>query len=150
MSTNHTDNLGLSQWLATDEFKREDFNADNAAIDAAVAQLLDSMPKVIVGSYVGTGTYGRTNPNILTFEAQPKLVLIQQKDNTNNYYCCFSLIIWGTPRIPMVTANASQNAYSLYASYEGNTVSWYDGDSGADSSRQLNLSEHTYSYLAIC
>ena len=39
MSTNHTTNYGLCQWLATDQVQRTDFNADNAKIDAALADL---------------------------------------------------------------------------------------------------------------
>lgn len=35
-STNKTANLGLNQWVLTDPFNMADFNADNAAIDAAV------------------------------------------------------------------------------------------------------------------
>ena len=34
-STNKTANLHLNQWVATDPVLREDFNADNAALDAA-------------------------------------------------------------------------------------------------------------------
>ena len=39
MSTNHTTNYGLCQWLATDQVLRTDFNADNAKIDTALAEL---------------------------------------------------------------------------------------------------------------
>ena len=35
-STNKTSNLALNQWVLTDPFNMADFNADNAAIDAAV------------------------------------------------------------------------------------------------------------------
>jgi len=37
-STNKTANLGLNQWEDTDPVAREDFNADNAAIDTAVGR----------------------------------------------------------------------------------------------------------------
>ena len=36
MSTNHTTNYGLCQWLATDQVQRTDFNQDNAKIDTAL------------------------------------------------------------------------------------------------------------------
>ena len=36
MSTNHTRNYNLCQWEASDQVLREDFNADNAKIDAAL------------------------------------------------------------------------------------------------------------------
>lgn len=45
-STNKTPNFGLNQWLGTDTFARTDFNADNLAIDSALAHLSDGL-KVI-------------------------------------------------------------------------------------------------------
>ena len=39
MAANHTPNYSLSQWEASDQVKRIDFNADNAKIDAALAAL---------------------------------------------------------------------------------------------------------------
>ena len=39
MSTKHTSNYALSQWEASDPVIRVDFNADNAKIDAALADL---------------------------------------------------------------------------------------------------------------
>lgn len=39
-STNKTANLHLNQWAASDPVLREDFNADNAALDAAFGNLL--------------------------------------------------------------------------------------------------------------
>lgn len=41
-STNKTANLHLNQWTADDPVLREDFNADNAAIDAAFSNMLYS------------------------------------------------------------------------------------------------------------
>lgn len=39
-STNKTANLHLNQWVATDPVLREDFNADNAAVDTAFGNIL--------------------------------------------------------------------------------------------------------------
>jgi len=39
MSTNHTENYSLCQWEAEDQVLRTDFNADNAKIDAELAEL---------------------------------------------------------------------------------------------------------------
>ena len=43
MSTNHTTNYGLCQWLATDQVLRTDFNQDNAKIDTALKSLSDQV-----------------------------------------------------------------------------------------------------------
>lgn len=39
---------------------------------------LDSSVKIETGSYVGTGTYGSSNPNSLTFGFQPKMIMFNQ------------------------------------------------------------------------
>ncbi len=41
MASKHTPNYGLSQWEASDQFSRLDFNADNAKLDAALKGLSD-------------------------------------------------------------------------------------------------------------
>ena len=38
MATNQTTNYQLNQWEPTDQVLRTDFNADNAKLDAALAQ----------------------------------------------------------------------------------------------------------------
>ena len=53
MASNHTTNLKLNQWAASDAILRADFNNDNAKIDAAYKEL---MGEVTVGRvYVGSG-----------------------------------------------------------------------------------------------
>ena len=46
MASGQTTNFGLNQWAAEDKVLREDFNADNAKIDAA----LKTIPKIATGS----------------------------------------------------------------------------------------------------
>ncbi len=43
MSTNYTENFDLCQWEPTDPVLRTDFNADNAKIEAALADIEDRM-----------------------------------------------------------------------------------------------------------
>ena len=52
MASGQTSNYGLNQWAAEDPVLREDFNQDNAKIDAA----LEATPKFAVGSYAGNGS----------------------------------------------------------------------------------------------
>ena len=42
MASNYTENYGLCQWEATDNFVRTEFNQDNAKIDAALKALEDT------------------------------------------------------------------------------------------------------------
>ena len=43
MSTNKTANYHLCQWVGTDDFRRDDFNADNLKIDYAIKSVADGM-----------------------------------------------------------------------------------------------------------
>lgn len=52
-----TENFNLNQWEPSDLIRPEDFNADNAILDAALADL--SAERIYVGSYVGDGTSNR-------------------------------------------------------------------------------------------
>lgn len=68
MASNQTSNYGLSQWEATDQVQRTEFNADNAKIDAALAKTCQ--PYII--SYTGDGNQTRT----MEFPGKPLFVLI--------------------------------------------------------------------------
>ena len=102
MSTNHTPNYQLNQWERTDKVIMEDFNADNAIIDAALAKKADQSAlrslqasvnakaedsalaalqslvnkkgncRIEMGSYVGDGT----DYTSITTSFPPKVVLI--------------------------------------------------------------------------
>ena len=69
MATNHTENYELSQWLATGQVQRTDFNADNANIDAA---LMLRNCCTYQTTYIGDGNQTRTH----VFPRKPVLVLI--------------------------------------------------------------------------
>lgn len=43
MASNHTQNYGLNQWISTDKVLCAEFNADNAAIDTALAENRDAI-----------------------------------------------------------------------------------------------------------
>lgn len=115
--------------------------------------------KIATGSYTGTGTYGSSNPNSLTFAFAPKLVfmfkdklpLYMNVDTTEAHP------VYGTT-IGMTTAYSkslfniygrrSGDDYYLYAkkSIDGKTLSWYQ-EAGAK--YQMNDSDVTFNYIAI-
>ena len=94
MPSNQTTNYQLSQWSKSDQVKMEDFNADNAKIDAALAQKADASAlaalttlvgtplKLAAGSYVGDGAESRTIPLPFT----PKAVYV-----CTDYGCTFAV-----------------------------------------------------------
>lgn len=43
MATDHTTRHNLNQWIAADPVLREDFNADNAKIEAALIELRNTV-----------------------------------------------------------------------------------------------------------
>ena len=75
-----TANYGLNQWEKTDRIQMEDFNADNAKIEAAIlaaitaataandaATAAQNTAHVATGSYTGNGEANRVIPLPFTF-----------------------------------------------------------------------------------
>ena len=112
-------------------------------------------PKIVTGSYVGTGKYGSSNPNSLTFDFEPKFIMISSIER-NEYFSifpCFSLpenypsnVGYGWSGLWNGTLTAMDDNY---AKLVDNTLSWYYKGSSSASIRQLNSSDTTYTYLAI-
>ena len=98
-----------------------------------------SAPRVQFGSYVGTGEAGSAHAITLTFEFEPKAVLIVSTGRPE-----FGLLIrpgWSLG----VSGAGMTNAASV--TWDGNSVSWYHGSSEG---MMLNSLRTTYYYLAIC
>lgn len=100
---------------------------------------LGDKARVQVVSYVGTGTYGSSNPNSLTFDFAPKVVLL--KERAGKYFA--PLVSDATSNLSISTASA---ASILSCAWNNKTVSWY-ADSG--SLKQLNDSGAKYIAIAI-
>ena len=102
--------------------------------------------RVQVVSYVGTGTYGESNPNSLTFDFVPKLISV------SGYYKSNSLL-YGMFLYPQTGYGITlQPSYSgggffgrITCKTSGKTVSWYADEAGY----QLNLAGVTYTAVAI-
>lgn len=107
-----------------------------------------TMPRLETGHYTGTGTYGASNPNSLTFEFPLKAVFIYvpgtSGGNQANYDPSPFLMIPGVTK--MVTYGYGGNSSTTVTVEWGtNSVAWY----GATASIQLNDSAITYHYLAL-
>lgn len=88
MASNYTEHYGLCQWEATDQVLREEFNQDNAKIDAALAENTAAITALTVQlatkgncsietfTYMGNGTYGAENPTIINFSGIPTLYVV--------------------------------------------------------------------------
>lgn len=93
---------------------------------------------VQVVSYVGTGTYGSSNPNSLTFDFVPKIVVIQSPNESTNIEACIALN--GSTLVVTYPANGYVSTFS----WNKKTVSWYN-----QSGYQLNNSGEKYYAVAI-
>ena len=113
--------------------------------------------KIATGSYVGTGKYGSSNPNSLTFEFPPKLLFITQYNGNGNFYGANSIdgnpmdcsILTTSYTAGLVFSNVSNSdGLSGYAkkTEDGKAITWYHSGN-ADS--QANYAQYTYYYFAI-
>ena len=94
---------------------------------------------VQVLSYVGTGTYGSSNPNSLTFDFAPKLVIIRQEDKD---YAKFDWIIG------MTSVGVHWDGhYTCFVAIDGKKLSFYNP---AGSLYQMNENGQKYYAIAIC
>lgn len=99
---------------------------------------LGDKARVQVVSYVGTGTYGESNPNSLTFDFVPKIVVIQSPDENTNLESCIALN--GSKSV----VTHPGRGYGSEFSWNKKTVSWYSPDG-----YQLNDSGQKYYAIAI-
>ena len=76
-----TENLKLNVWEKSDPILVGDFNEDNRKIDAAVGQIMAHAGncKIVTGTYVGDGKYGRDNPTSITFTGKTAAGLHRQR-----------------------------------------------------------------------
>ena len=132
-----TTNYQLNQWDPTDRVLRTDFNSDNQKIDAAIAEAAKGNCRIVTGTYTGTGKYGPSNRNTLTFDGKPLLVIIQ---NT------FSITAVSSTPVAPVLQDGGNQYYSLSFTWTDNSVSWYNETTAE---RQLNVSGRTYYYVAL-
>ena len=140
-----TQNYNLCQWEAEDRILRSDFNADNQKIDAALAAAGNC--HIVTGSYVGTGPWGSEHPNTLTFDFEPKALVI-----LGGYT---SLAVFIKPYDRAYTrGQTGDGADIVRTTWTVNSVSWYADISNANlastaTQNQMNRDNVPYTYFAI-
>lgn len=111
---------------------------------------LGDKARVQVLSYVGTGTYGSSNPNSLTFDFVPKLLLINSDDKSAYYICLtlFGTMLTGTYEAYSFFDASGNMGYpdSSYARKNGKNIQWY---SLRNAYVQANGSGLKYTAIAI-
>lgn len=141
MSTNYTEHLGLTLWEANDPVLRTEFNANNQKLDT----VLSAMPRIAVGSYVGTGDSGAATPNTLTFDFTPMMVVIAV--DSLNAVDPGTVMIRGQSGVPgFGYLPSSTYSMQIHVDWKNNGLSWYNDN---DHYNQLNAFGCTYCYFAI-
>ncbi len=129
--------------------RREDFNSDNAIIDAALAEHAEQLNALAAASpkhgncqiytvdYTGTGVCGEENPNRLTFPQKPLWVTIFTPEGRVFFNIFPNDISYGY--------STSNRDFKVYITWKGNTVSWYANDVSV----QMNYNKRTYHVIAF-
>lgn len=125
-------------------------------IDSANANA-NTKARIATGSYTGTGTYGSSNPNSLTFDFVPKFIwLYGQMHNERwghlNYNLGYCTVVATDTLTTDFVGNrgfyqvGDYNTMYAKKSADGKNVQWYVTQNAAG---QYNASGYTYYYLAI-
>lgn len=100
--------------------------------------------RIATGSYTGTGTYGASHPNSLTFGFEPKMVFIgAERQSSAN--CAFVF----NGQTTFSRTNSGGGGDSADCSFSGNTFTWYSTSSSWGSAAQMNSANVEYLYFAI-
>lgn len=172
MASNHTEHYGLNQWERTDKVIMEDFNEDNAKIDAAIKAEADARAAELAAQ-----------AGALEAEVQARTALASSLTSSvakagNCQICTSSYTGTGTygadvskkftfpykPMLVFVTSEGGTNihmlqgqtttsyptssppAYIIRVTWSGNSVSWY----GNHVHSQMNDEGATYYVVALC
>ena len=135
-----TTNYQLNQWAKSDRVLMEDFNSDNAKIDAALA----AGAKIATGSYTGTGEYGSSHPNTLTFDFEPKVIFFYYGPDHDR-----GIIMFVRGRTEEFVTGGGRSYTRLYITWSGNSVSWYSNDDEREQMNRTCSDNSPYIYAAI-
>ena len=94
--------------------------------------------RIETGSYVGTGTYGESNPNRLAFGFEPKVFIVISSSSGN------AAAVGVNPH-GVMSSWQGQNQKTAMQMTWGKTLSWY----ASSAQYQSNVSETVYTYCAI-
>ena len=168
MHLNETTYYQLSLWDEDDRILMEDFNGDNAKIDAALKANADAAAgkadaedvaaleaavagkgncRIASGTYTGNGNTGAQHPNTLTFPFEPKLLVIQNEAGaaTDEYRPYEREMMLLVRPVGLFSYDGYSLNYHNIVTWSGNSVSWY----GSNAVIQLNQDGDTYHYVAL-
>lgn len=123
------------------------------------------IPKFATGSYVGTGKYGSSNKNSLTFDFKPQVVIVaptygfeqtsivSMTDNSTSEPVIMNfaaMAIRGQTRGFRAKYELNATNHYCYINWTDNGLSWYsDYEYSTGANIQMNISGTVYHYFAI-
>ena len=150
--------LNVTPFVGTDNFNMETFNnmisQINSGVNSEISDVLAQLgtkAKIQTGSYVGTGTYGASNPCSLTFDFVPKFLYVK---STNSSSAGFFLPHTLTNTFKNFAyqgfiQNAAIQSSNCYGKMEGTTLSWYNKMTVGDAAGEQFNNSGTYHYIAL-
>ena len=110
----------------------------------------NGITRIKAGSYVGTGVFGKNNPNTLAFSFAPRIVIVLDvtcdSGNAKN-----NLIMVNPAQYSSMSGDDSKD--NVHITWGTKSVSWYVNNSGVSDSvnvsMQANVSGATYLYVVI-
>lgn len=125
---------------------------DSGTVDGLTYQYLGvpfakfpTVPQIATGSYTGTGTYGASNPNSLTFDFVPKVVFISAYYSERQHFFFAVNKNSHAQYIESYKSGSVDGGISAIISFT-NTLSWYSEQHAIG---QMNASGAVYQYIAI-
>lgn len=110
--------------------------------------------KIETGSYVGTGTYGSSNPCRISLGFSPKLVIIFRDGGRSGAVWSNDNVYWSSDHVHLYAGGTYASLYhygstKLYYTFDVDGVSFYTNASSNQALCQMNNSGYTYNYIAI-
>lgn len=106
-------------------------------------------PLIETGSYTGTGTYGETGANKLTFDFAPKFIAVASPLSGNGANIDYAFIVAGYSGMSVTGSiwnGANSQVAMLKSTVSGTTVSWFNGNNAL---WQANQNGWIYNYVAV-
>ena len=155
--------MNVTPFVGTDNFDMATFNnmisQINSGVNSEISEVLAQLgtkAKIQTGTYVGTGTYGSSNPCSLTFDFEPEFVMVfRYNSNISPFYAHDASTSTRTDcMIWLNKSNCEMNESStniISFDESTNTLSWYIEKPGnyVEALMQLNLSGETFKYIAV-
>ena len=119
------------------------------ATTAALEAVRAAVPKIAVGTYSGTGTYGASNPTRLNFSGSlsgaPQLLVVKQNEDQDDMINRGLILIRGAKSVSCFLCRDISSQIQNTVTWNAHAVSWY-ADNAAS---QMNESGVVYRYFAI-